>query len=72
MPIRLCDCGSGLESEWRFDARGIELCRTCHVCHAEKMRAYRPDVLTNPNYSADEPIEPDDDYADRAEWKARR
>jgi hypothetical protein len=54
---RPCPCGSGLPSRWRHDARGIELCRTCTKCHKEKMARYRPDVLTDPNYPADEPIE---------------
>ena len=28
-------------------------------CHNEKMKKYRPDVLTDSNYWADEPIEED-------------
>jgi hypothetical protein len=54
-----CPCGSGLESNWQFDARGIPLKRTCAVCHAKKMKGYRPEVLTDPNYYADEAIEED-------------
>jgi len=57
MATRLCPCGSGKESFWQNDARGIPLCRTCTKCHREKMKRYRPEVLTNPNYYADEPIE---------------
>lgn len=56
---RLCSCGSGLESHWQHDARGIELCRTCEKCHDEQMKRYRPDVLTDPNYWTDEPVEPE-------------
>jgi hypothetical protein len=52
-----CPCGSGRQSVWQHDARGIPLCRTCAVCHQSKMARYRRDVLTNPNYEADEPIE---------------
>lgn len=52
-----CPCGSGLDSAWQYDARGIELCRTCPKCHREKMRRYRPDVLSDPSYAAEEPIE---------------
>jgi len=52
-----CPCGSGLESEWQCDARGIELCRTCPQSHQEAMSRYRLDVLTHPNYEADEPCE---------------
>lgn len=59
MQIRICQCGSGKESFWQHDARGIPLCRTCEACHDRKMAGYRPEVLTNPNYHADEPIEED-------------
>lgn len=60
MNIRPCPCGSGKDSMWNHDARGIPLCRTCDDCHEEKMSKYRPDVLSNSNYDADERIE--DDY----------
>lgn len=56
---RLCACGSGLMSYWKHDARGIPLCRACPKCWPENQRGYRPEVLTNPNYHADEPIEPE-------------
>lgn len=58
--MRICSCGSNLPSEWKYDARGIELCRACPVCWPVKRARYRPDVLTNPNYWADEPIEPEE------------
>lgn len=57
---RPCPCGSGKDSEWQFDARGIELCRTCPACHKRKMAGYRQEVLSNPNYDCDEAI--DEDY----------
>lgn len=57
---RPCPCGSGKMSYWQYDARGIELCRTCPDCHEEKMAGYRPDVLTDANYWADEAIEEDE------------
>ncbi len=47
-------------SWWARDARGIELCRVCSNCEKEKLSHYRPEVLTNPSYEADEPIEPDE------------
>jgi hypothetical protein len=56
---RPCPCGSTLPSSWSYDARGIELCRTCDQCHDEKMKRYRPEVRSNPNYWADEEIEGD-------------
>ena len=59
MRARPCPCGSGKPSYWQLDARGIPLCRTCPSCHKEKMKTYRKEVLTNPNYYADEPIEED-------------
>jgi hypothetical protein len=32
---------------------------TCEDCHARKMAGYRPDVLTDPAYWTDEPIDDD-------------
>lgn len=40
-----------------YDARGIYLCRVCRFCVKQKLSRYRPDVLSDPNYWADEPIE---------------
>ena len=45
---------------WEYDARGIPLCKVCDVCAEEKLKGYRPDVLTDPNYWHDEPIEAED------------
>jgi hypothetical protein len=45
---------------WSYDARGIALCKTCDKCHVKKMKRYRPDILTDSNYWADEPIEGDE------------
>lgn len=45
------------DSWWEYDARGIPLARVCAKCRKEKLKGYRPDVLTDPNYWADEPIE---------------
>lgn len=58
--IILCVCGSGVESEWAYDARGIPLCRVCPTCEKRKLSRYRPEVLDDSNYEADEPIEPED------------
>jgi hypothetical protein len=55
-----CRCGSGYEPRWFYDARGIELFKGCDKCSPAKLKQYRPEVLTNPNYYADEPIEPED------------
>jgi len=61
MPMITCNCGSGLWSAWEYDARGIPLCRACDSCRKKKLSGYRPEVLTNSNYAADESIEPEDD-----------
>ena len=47
--------------EWcqLFRLRGIFLTYTCDDCHDRKMAKFRPDVLTDPSYSTDEPIEED-------------
>lgn len=55
-----CPCGSGRESWWENDARGIPLARVCSSCKEEKLSKFRPEVLTNPQYETDEPI--DEDY----------
>jgi len=47
----------GEDSWWEHDARGIPLCRVCEKCMGVKLEQYRPEVLTNSNYYADEPIE---------------
>lgn len=56
---RPCPCGSGKESWWEHDARGIPLTRVCVKCKQEKLARYRPDVLADPNYWADEAIDAD-------------
>ena len=57
--LKPCHCGSGKPAGWNYDARGIPLCKTCVVCHDEKMKGYRKEVLTDSNYEADEQIEPE-------------
>ncbi|MBR0721795.1 hypothetical protein [Bradyrhizobium manausense] len=56
---RPCPCGSGLSSRWSNDARGIPLARVCPKCEDEKLSHYRPEVLTDNNYYADEDIDGD-------------
>jgi hypothetical protein len=46
-------------SWWEHDARGIELCRVCEQCKEAKLARYRPEVLTDPGYEANEPIDPE-------------
>lgn len=59
LKIRLCPCGSGERRYPNYDARGIFLTFTCETCHQRKMSGFRPDVLTDPNYWTDEPVEED-------------
>ncbi|MGY3484432.1 hypothetical protein ACVW1C_002315 [Bradyrhizobium sp. USDA 4011] len=56
---RPCPCGSGLLSRWANDARGIPLTRVCPKCEDEKLSHYRPEVLTDSSYEADEAIDGD-------------
>ena len=42
-----------------YDAQGIFLFRACRKCRPEKLRRYRPEILTGYDQSdVDEPIEP--------------
>lgn len=54
-----CPCGSKKYPEANFDARGIFLCYACIKCEREKLKGYRPEVMTDPNYECDEQIEED-------------
>lgn len=56
---RLCDCGSGLTPHEDHDKRGISIGYVCDKCKASKRSKYRPEIFTDPNYYADEPIEPE-------------
>jgi hypothetical protein len=58
--LQKCPCGSGEYPEAQYDARGIFLCYTCDQCKDKKLAGYRPDVLTDPNYWHDEPIDEDE------------
>lgn len=42
---------------WENDARGIPLAKVCEKCVDQVLSQYRPDVLTNSNYWADEAID---------------
>jgi hypothetical protein len=45
------------DSWWENDARGIPLARVCEKCIDEKLSKYRPEVLTDSHYEANEEIE---------------
>lgn len=57
---RPCRCGSGEPSYWINDARGIPLTRVCDQCRAERTEGFRPDVINDPNYWTDEPVDPEE------------
>lgn len=55
-----CTCGSGLPRYKLEDARGIFCSYLCKDCEDEVKSKYRPEVLKNANYEADEDIDPED------------
>lgn len=55
--MKTCPCGSNKNSWWENDARGIPLARVCVDCRKQKLNKYRPEVLTNSQYTTCEPIE---------------
>lgn len=58
----MSDCRHEDEDTWmEHDARGISLTLVCRLCKDDKLRTYRPEVLNDPNYEADEPIESEPD-----------
>jgi hypothetical protein len=57
---RTCVMGRHLKPKRAlYDARMIFLAYVCDACEEAVQGRYRPDVLTDPNYWHDEPIEPD-------------
>ncbi len=64
-PISMEEYDSGRhtheEDNWpEYDARGIYLKTVCVACEDVAMLGFRPQVLDDPNYDHEEPIEPDD------------
>lgn len=59
---RPCPCGQSPNfSYWLTDARGIPVARVCDSC-VERIKArFRPEIFADPQYVADEPIDPEDD-----------
>ncbi len=48
------------EETWiEYDARGIYLGRVCKRCVKAFLATFRPEVLRDPGYEADEDIDPD-------------
>lgn len=62
--MREHSCVKGVPSKepswWAHDAQGIPLCRVCDDCKAEKLRRYRPEILSGyTQEDVNEPIEGD-------------
>lgn len=55
----MCDRCTPQNSWWEQDARGIPLARVCNSCREEVLSKYRPEVLVDSQYQADEQIEAD-------------
>lgn len=55
-----CPCGSGEDGHIEYDARGIPLGYMCDKCRAEKLSHFRPEVLTDPDYDAEDLGDDDD------------
>ena len=59
-PKKKCSCGSRLDRFVLADARGIFCAFVCDECIQKVMSKYRPEIFTDSDYWADEPIEGDD------------
>ena len=57
MSDKLCSCGSGQSRYDLTDARGIFCCYVCDICKPSKASRYRIEVLEDPNYDHDEPLD---------------
>ena len=56
----MCKQDPNVDYSWEeYDARGFYLCRVCDKCKDAKLSFYRPEVLSDPNYWIDEPLEED-------------
>ena len=60
MTSKACSCGSGLQRYDLTDARGIFCTYVCEKCERAKAAGYRPEIFTDSQYEADEPIEAED------------
>ena len=58
--MRKCTCGSNEIGEEIYDARGIYVTIVCDKCKEEKLKGYRSDIFSDPNYWTDEEVEPCD------------
>lgn len=54
-----CIGGHKSDAYWRYDAKGIPLAKVCKDCVTFKLSKFRPEVINNANYWADEVIDSD-------------
>lgn len=52
-----CMCGSGKQKRAHYDARGYFLTYACPDCRERKLAVFRAEVLDDPQYEHDEPLE---------------
>jgi len=45
-----CTCGSGKQSVWILDARGIPVGRACIDCEEKLKAKFRPEIFSDPDY----------------------
>lgn len=57
MSDKLCPCGSNEPRDSLYDARGIFCCYVCDECKELKASRYLIEVLEDPNYGHDEPLD---------------
>jgi hypothetical protein len=50
-------CDIAMISEVRYDAKGLFLTYACDKCWKQEKKRYRSDILSDPNYWHDEPID---------------
>ena len=48
--LKLCRCGSGHFQFPVRDARGIFIDYVCQRCKDDKLSAFNPEIMINPNY----------------------
>jgi hypothetical protein len=66
-----CRCENN-EGRWISDGYGIPLAVVCDSCEAQVLAGFRSDIMER--YECDEPIEPEDSWADSAlfaSWAVR-
>lgn len=54
-----CPCGSGEHPEEVYDARGIYVTAVCDQCRHKRLKGYRPEIFSDPDYDHEEPIDAD-------------